>query len=218
MGQKGQNVSFILCVKLITSFVLTFLSSATWVGACLPGPLICSWIGNSQRAALLMVSCTQWLHMAAIWNSISSDKSLCFPSLAKPAQIRLLQIQFQYELYFLSFLEFHSYGRLPEAGNSLNFCQRKLKKKIKNTPEPIICSFPCSPSSSLHANWLNSFVLPACFSFLSLVSLKPSISHGCCRAHSVVVISLSLFSSPQLILSGCPTTNTWAFSVGGCWH
>lgn len=83
---------------------------------------------NWQRPTLLM-SWTRRLHMAAVWNSISSDKSLCFPSLATPAQIRFLQIQFQCELYFPSFLEFHSCGCLPNAGNSLKFCQRKLLKK-----------------------------------------------------------------------------------------
>lgn len=86
---------------------------------------------NWQLPTLLM-SWTHWLHMAAVWNSISSDKSLCFPSLATPAQIRLLQIQFQCKLYFPSFLEFRSCGCLPNAGNSLNFCQKKnLKKKKK---------------------------------------------------------------------------------------
>lgn len=100
---------------------------------------------NWQLPALLM-SWTHWLHMAAVWNSISSDKSLCFPSLATPAQIRLLQIQFQCKLYFPSFLEFRSCGCLPNAGNSLNFCQQKLKKKEALSPSlvpsrvsPLLC-------------------------------------------------------------------------------
>lgn len=85
-GDKRQNSSFILCVKSITSFVLTFLkSSTTWVGACVSAGLA----ELATQRVLMSPDVPTSLPARCYEIPFHQTKAFVSLSLATPAQIRL---------------------------------------------------------------------------------------------------------------------------------
>lgn len=129
-GDKRQNSSFILCVKSITSFVLTFLkSSTTWVGACVSAGL-----AELATQRVLMSPDVSWcLHLTAcalLWNSISSDKSLCFP-FPRYTSTNKIVCKSNFRMSFISLISGVSLLWLPAKGWQLfEFLPKKKLKKI----------------------------------------------------------------------------------------
>lgn len=128
MGDKRQNISFILCVKSISSvdFVLD-LPLPGWA----PAPLLdgLHWQLPASRSHDVSNSPTGRCYMK--FHFIRQKPLFSLPSL-QPAQIRLLQIQFQDKLYFPYFWSFTPALACQRPGNSLNFCQRKSFKRKKS--------------------------------------------------------------------------------------
>lgn len=114
-GEEWQNSSFILCVKSITSFLLTFLkSSTTWVGACVSAGL-----AELATQRVLMSPDVSWcLHLTAcalLWNSISSDKSFCFP-FPRYAGTNKIVCKSNFRMSFISLISGVSLLWLPAKG------------------------------------------------------------------------------------------------------
>lgn len=80
------------------------------------------------------------------------------------------------------------------------------KKKLKKISFQSIIFFLFRALLLLAHHYMLTAQTLASFSFI-LSLFKPSISQRCSGAHSLV-----LFGSPQLILTGCSTTNTPALS------